>query len=1107
MADNKKLTIFQRLGRVVGADGIKQPTKNVIQNNKYTLGSNELLKTTDKTEFDKAKLQAQQNILLGKVWKSVGGALTQNQLASESTRIGSYIDFENMEYYPLISAALDIMSEEACLNSDTVIPLLNGTNPTIKDLYEKNIKDFWVYAIDTETNTIKPSKVDKVIFKGLKDSYKITLDDNSEIICTDNHKWLTFDNKWIETKDLTIGSSLKSISTRISNLGYEKISLTNFKGDTKFTHIMVAENELISEKQKLLDNPKLEDDVITIHHKSFDKRNNDPNELQYMFWTDHQKLHTSLNTERWSNPEFANKMKKIFSETAIKTWENSDKKERIKKLRNGLKRVLETTTKKEFFGRKGEQNGMYGSARFGKLNPNYNHSKNHISDINEEEYINFVSNTTEINRRKAAMNKFNLTKGDVVEFNKQLVKKYNLNRIEDLDFLFNKGYDINNIKNYVAAKDKPKNLFKQYCNEYNIKPYKLSINLKQKGYNSWRDLVSTIGNHRITKIEYVGKSEVFDLANSSVSQNFAVKCNNGMIISHNCTLNNNGRMMNIYSDSKRVKQVLEDLFFNRLDLHTSLPMWTRNVCKYGDNFVLLNIDDKMGITGARQMPNFEMLRKEGDFLVQNNDEKDNKVKFIWNGRNAEFNSWQMAHFRLLSDDRKLPYGTSIMEKARKIWKQLIMSEDAMLVYRITRAPERRVYKVYVGNIDEGDVQAYVNEIANRFKRTPLIDPQTGQMDLKYNQLGNDQDFFIPVRSEDAPNPIDTLQGAQNLDQIADIEYLRDNLFTAIRVPKTFLGFEDSKGEGKNLSLQDVRFARTINRIQQTMLQELNKIAIIHLYLLGYEDDLDNFTLTLNNPSTQAEMLKVEHEQIKVTLYKDAVSDAGNGFGTMSMTRGKREILGWSDDEIKQDLLEQRMEKAASAELANTTAVIKHTGTFDSVDKIYGDIDKAREGASSEGEESGGESGGGSAGAGGGFGGGGLGSEDLDFGDESEAGAGEGNEETGNEQEGGATAEAGAEQGTEAESTENTPDNTLAEGIQKKLDKKKKLLTNDLNKKKKKHTQNYNDKLSNYIGRKSKEIIENIKIEDKNLRINEDVNNMIKGIDNLLDDKKDDFIEK
>ena len=260
-----------------------------------------------------------------------------------------------------------------------------------------------------------------------------------------------------------------------------------------------------------------------------------------------------------------------------------------------------------------------------------------------------------------------------------------------------------------------------------------------------------------------------------------------VMMEESTTLNEKGRMLNIYSDSKRVKGILEDLFFNRLDFHTSGPMWTRNTCKYGDNFVYLNIDDKNGITGAKQMPNYEMERKEAglfDMLTsrytsnaeEENNSSSDKVKFYWRGRDMEFNSWQIAHFRLLGDDRRMPYGTSVLEKARRIWKQLILSEDSMLVYRVTRAPERRVYKIFVGNIDDNDVAAYVDEIANRFKRMPITDSQTGQLDLRFNMLSNDQDFFIPVRSEDAPNPIDTLPGAQNLDQIADIEYLQRNLF-------------------------------------------------------------------------------------------------------------------------------------------------------------------------------------------------------------------------------------------------------------------------------------------------------------------------------------------
>ena len=436
-----------------------------------------------------------------------------------------------------------------------------------------------------------------------------------------------------------------------------------------------------------------------------------------------------------------------------------------------------------------------------------------------------------------------------------------------------------------------------------------------------------------------------------------------IMMEESTTLNADNKVINIFSESRRVRRILDDLFFNRLDIHTSLPMWTRNVCKYGDDFLYLNIDSEDGITGVKQLPNIEISRKEnagfGENSVNAEQDKFNPVKFVWGQRDIEFNAWQIAHFRLLGDDRRLPYGTSMLEKARRIWKQLLLSEDAMLIYRVTRAPERRIFKIFVGNIDEKDVPAYVNQIANNFKRSPVIDQNTGQIDTRYNQMAQDQDYFIPVRDANAPSPIDTLPGATNLSEIADIQYLQKKLFTALRVPKPFLGFEEVNGEGKNLALQDIRFARTINRIQQSMLQELNKIAIIHLYILGLEDELENFTLTLNNPSTQAEMLKIEQTQLKVTLYKDAVSDAGNGFGAMSMTRGKKEILGMSEEEIRNDLEQQRLEKAAAAEMEQTATIIKKTGIFDRVDKLYGDFSALTGGAPAEGgEEAGGEESGG-----------------------------------------------------------------------------------------------------------------------------------------------------
>ena len=404
------------------------------------------------------------------------------------------------------------------------------------------------------------------------------------------------------------------------------------------------------------------------------------------------------------------------------------------------------------------------------------------------------------------------------------------------------------------------------------------------------------------------------------------------------TADENGFMLQIYSESKRIKSILTDLFNNSLDLNTNLPMWVRNTCKYGDNFVYLKLDSEKGVIGCMQLPNIEIERLERGMAakINNAEEPGNSkgLRFQWKVKDMEFNSWEIAHFRLLGDDRKLPYGTSMLEKARRTWKQLLLSEDAMLIYRTSRAPERRVFKIFVGNMDDKDVEPYVQRVANKFKRDQVVDSKTGNVDMRYNQMAVDQDYFIPVRDPASPSPIETLPGAQNLGEIADIEYIQKKLLTALRVPKAFLGFEEVVGEGKNLSLMDIRFARTINRIQKSMIAELNKIAIIHLFLLGFEDELSNFTLSLTNPSTQADLLKVEAWKEKVALYKEAVT-AVEGIAPTSVTWAKKHILGFSDEEIKLDLQQQRVEKAVGAELTNTATIITHTGIFDNIDNLYG----------------------------------------------------------------------------------------------------------------------------------------------------------------------------
>lgn len=412
-----------------------------------------------------------------------------------------------------------------------------------------------------------------------------------------------------------------------------------------------------------------------------------------------------------------------------------------------------------------------------------------------------------------------------------------------------------------------------------------------------------------------------------------------------CTVNQNGNTINVYSDSNRIKSIIEDLLNNRLDIQITAPMVIRSLCKYGNQFMLLNIDSNNGIRGWRQMPVTEMERIENGMLnpyVTNNtinNENLEDTSFVWTGAAQQsnyFKNWQIAHFRLLNDSLMLPYGCSILNKARRHWRIMSLMEDMMLIYRLERSIERRVYKIYVGAVDDADVQAYVEDIANNIKRTPLVDPMTGQLDLRKNILDVSQDIFIPVRDAAAPTPIDTLPAAQNLTAIDDIKYIQNKVLAGLRIPKPFLNFEETTGDGKNLALMDVRFARVITRIQQAFLMELTKVVTIHLYLLGFKDELTNFTLTMNNPSTQAEQLEIENMSKKIDCVRNAVSDPGNGIPVMSMTRALKEIMKWSDSEIKDNLEEIRLEKALAAELEKTSQIIKRTKIFDTVDKVYGE---------------------------------------------------------------------------------------------------------------------------------------------------------------------------
>lgn len=343
------------------------------------------------------------------------------------------------------------------------------------------------------------------------------------------------------------------------------------------------------------------------------------------------------------------------------------------------------------------------------------------------------------------------------------------------------------------------------------------------------------------------------------------------------TKDETGNILVIKSSNERVQKVLHNLFYDILNVEFNLWPWTRNLLKYGDFFLKLNVAEKYGVIGVEPIAAYEMIREE-EFDPENPSRVRFKRDFsalaarshVVNTQTEEFENWEIAHFRLLTDTNFLPYGRSIIEPVRKVWKQITLMEDAMLIHRIMRAPDKRVFKIDIGNIPPNEVDAYMEGMINRIKKIPFVDPETGQYNLKYNMMNLLEDFYFPVRGGDSATSVEPLAGIQ-YDSIPDIEYLKARLLGGLKIPKAFLGFEEDISGKATLASQDFRFARTIERIQRIICSELYKIAIVHLYSQGFTDEeLVDFELALTVGSSVYEKEKVEVWSAKVTLAGDMI---------------------------------------------------------------------------------------------------------------------------------------------------------------------------------------------------------------------------------------------
>lgn len=791
------------------------------------------------------------------------------------------------------AARLELFRDYDCVGPDTIIPLPDGSRPTIKELTEK-YKDnpqerFYVFSYDKDNDSTKLGKAYHPRKKGKRRGYKVTFDDGKYIVGSLKHPFVMRNGEKKRLFELRVGDSVMPFYQKdFYNEGYRHIY--NFSKGWQSEHRLVAE---------ACHRPLEKNEVV--HHKDFDKTNNLPENLEIMLDCDHRKYHA----------EIANQ----------KIWSPENREKQICAIREGVK------NRKPFhwFGkRKGKNNPFFG--------------KIHSEESNE--------------LRSDTLREVFKDRDQSEEKNPKYRNDITFENVREKAFEFYKEYSKINLTDFL--------------NHINCDRSTLANRLEKQNTNwkSFKEEVETSLNHKIVDIEFIGMVDVYDVTVEKY-ENFATdSCYVGNtmdmdpilasaldIISDECATDNEmGQTLSIKTDDDNIKSILDNLFYDILNIDFNLWSWTRNILKYGDFFLRLDISPEYGIFSVDPLSPYEVTRIEGIDPTNKN-----YVKFQHDGQygGQEYENYEMAHFRLLSDSNFLPYGRSHLEPARRVWKQLTLLEDAMLINRIMRAPERRIFYIDIGNIAPNEVDPFMERMVNQMKKVPYIDEKTGDYNLRFNLQNMVEDFYLPVRGGDSGTKIENLSGLE-WTGIDDIEYVRNKMMAALKIPKAFLGYDESIGGKATLAAEDVRFARTIQRIQKIIVSELYKLAIIHLYVQGFTDSsLVNFELKLTNPSTI-------FEQEKVALWGDKMSVANDMIDSHMFSQEwvYQHLFNLAEDEIE----EIQIQVVNNSKTRYRLQTIEDDGTDPSETENKIDVPASDEG------EAGGDSLGG-ADAGGGLGGG------------------------------------------------------------------------------------------------------------------------------------------
>ena len=742
-------------------------------------------------------------------------------MAYQASRLELFRDYDTMDMDPIIASALDIYSDECLVPSEFgQVLTIRSKNENIKKILNNLFYDILNVEFNMWSWTRNmPVKYDSPI--PLLSGEIITIESLSKRLNAGEEIWVY--SVQDDTKKIVPGKVVWCDKNYTSNK-IVKVTLDDGSViETAPEHPFILRNGTTKRADELLEN----DSLMPFYRKLSPKKGG-MNEYEMIYNPETDKYDYTHRLVAKSSGVETNKEDRILHHKNFNKYDNTPSNlEPMEFFAHRLlhadhcKKILHSpeVTKKRLMGidkylRSSSRRERLSKEMKGK--PVLDFIKYNSSDLHQSHNSVRAKNKTEMWKDpvRSDMARFRMK----VKWSSKMLNIYN-------EVKFNGGSPISLQSAYQSLKNNP-----EFISEWSALNNREFRRIQKENMDSF-----VVSNHKVARIEVVNETAdvycmtVVGPSGEDDRHNFAV-----------CGRDANGSIM------------------------PNSGVFVKN-CKYGDFFLRMEISPEYGVYMVHPISPYELTRVEGS------DPKNlNYVKYQHDGAGGgmEYENFEIAHFRLLSDSNFLPYGKSMIEPARRVWKQLSLMEDAMLIHRIMRAPEKRIFSIDVGNIAPSEIDPAMQKIISQVKKVPYIDEKTGDYNLRFNLNNMVEDFYLPVRGSDSGTKIDTLPGME-FTGIDDLEYVRNKMMAALKIPKAFLGYDESISGKATLAAEDVRFARTIGRIQRILVSELTKIAIVHLYVQGYQDaSLVDFELELSNPSTIFEQEKLEIWQNKVNLASD-----------------------------------------------------------------------------------------------------------------------------------------------------------------------------------------------------------------------------------------------